>query len=108
MPLALVTLAAFLILVGIKGNYAKVGSQFQQDVMGQGGYFQFLAGILGIAIFFRLIGMPNAGRVFLILVILVYLMQNKNVLSALENLSSNSSGSSTPTASQGTVAQPPQ
>lgn len=96
MPLALVTLAAFLILVGIKGNYAQVGSQFQQDVMGQGGYFQFLAGILGIAIFFRLIGMPNAGRVFLILVILVYLMQNKNVLSALENLSASSG--STPSA----------
>ena len=93
MPLALVTIAVFLILVGIKGNYKDVGQQFESDFMGQGGFFNFLVGIVGIAIFFRLLGLPNAGRVFLILVLLVYFMQNQNVLKAFQNLSAGSSNS---------------
>src|SRR5271166_6466535 len=92
MPLALVILAAFLIMTGITGNYAKVGAQFQSDVMGQGGFISFMEGIIGIAIFFRVIGMPNAGRVFLILVIGVYLLSNQGVLTALQT-AVNSTGS---------------
>ena len=95
MPLALVVLAAFLILTGVKGNYAEVGQQFDTDVAGQGGFFSFLVGILGIAILFRLIGLPNAGKAFLTLVIVVYLLQNANVLKALQNLGATTAKTST-------------
>lgn len=103
MPLALVILAALLIMVGVKGNYAQVGQQFQQDVLGQGGYFRFVAGLIGIAVFFRLIGMPNAGKVFIILVLAAYLMENSNVLTSLQ--SAIGGGSSAGTTSTGSPTQ---
>lgn len=89
MPLALIAIAWLIIMTGINGNYTAVGTAFEQDVLnnGQGGGFlSFLAGIVGIAVFFRVIDMPNAGRVFLVLVILVFVMRNAGVLTALENI----------------------
>src|SRR5271166_231117 len=100
MPLALVALAAMLFIIGVTGNYGTAGALVEDDVMGSPGpgFLQFMIGIIGIGAFFRLLGMPNAGRVFLILVILVYLMKNSNVITALENVTaaaSTGSGSST-------------
>jgi len=100
MPLALIALAAMLFIIGVTGNYATAGALVEDDVMGNPGpgFLQFMIGIIGIGAFFRLIGMPNAGRVFLILVILVYLMKNTNAITALENVTaaaSTGSGSST-------------
>lgn len=90
MPLALIALAWLLVMTGINGNYTNVGNAFEQDVMGQGGsgggFLNFLVGIVGIAVFFRMLGMPNAGRVFLILIIIVFILQNQGVLTALESL----------------------
>lgn len=89
MPLALITIAALLIMTGINGNYQAVGKQFEQDVMGGGqggGFVSFMVGIIGIATFFRVIGMPNAGKVFISLVIIVFLLKNANLLTAIENL----------------------
>ena len=98
MPLALVALAAMLFIIGVTGNYGTAGALVEDDVMGNPGpgFLQFMIGIIGIGAFFRLLGMPNAGRVFLILVILVYLMKNSNVITALENVSNTatSTGSS--------------
>jgi len=91
MPLALIVLAAFLIMTGITGQYAQVGQQFNDDVIGQGGqggFLSYLEGIIGISIFFRIIGMPNAGRIFLILVIVAYLIANQGVLAALQSFAS--------------------
>ena len=96
MPLALVVIAVLLALIGIKGNYAEVGAQFESDVMptgGKGGFLQWMIGITGVAMLFRLIGMPRAGQVFIVLVILAWIMQNKNVLTALQNVSPSISGS---------------
>jgi|SRR5271166_346745 len=106
MPLALVALAAMLFVIGITGNYATAGALVEDDVMGNPGpgFLQFMIGIVGIGAFFRLIGMPNAGRFFLILVILVYLMKNTNAIKALENVSAatTSAGSSTSSAASAT------
>jgi hypothetical protein len=108
MPLALVIIGGFLVLTGIEGNYPDVGAAFNQDVLGQGqtggGFFQFLVGILGIAVFFRLIGMPNAGRIFLVLVLLVYIMENPKVISALESVGPG--GSATTGTTGGAAASP--
>jgi hypothetical protein len=109
MPLALVALAWLLLMTGINGNYTAVGNQFETDVLnnGQGGgFFQFMAGLLGIAVFFRVIGMPNAGRVFLILVLIVFMLENANVLTALQNVGSAtaSTGANQLTAAPGSSA----
>src|SRR5208282_5097297 len=95
MPLALVALAAILFIIGVTGNYATAGALVEDDVLGNPGpgFLQFMIGIIGIGAFFRLIGMPNAGRVFLVLVILVYLMKNTNTITALENVAAGSSAS---------------
>lgn len=87
MPIALIGVAAFMILTAIKGNYAEVGSQFQSDVVGPSGFISFLIGLVGISVFFRLIGLPGAGRFFLALVIVVFLLQNPGVITALETVS---------------------
>lgn len=89
MPLALLAASWLLLMTGINGNYAEVGAQFETDVLnnGQGGGFlAFMAGLVSISVFFRVIGLPNAGRVFLILVLVVFLLQNENVLTALQNI----------------------
>jgi hypothetical protein len=103
MPLALIILAAFLILTGIKGNYAAVGTQFENDVMGSGGFLEFFIGIVGIAAFFRLIDMPNAGKVFLILVLLAYFLENQSVLTSLESLGASMGSTTTTGASTGSA-----
>jgi hypothetical protein len=117
MPLALLAIGALLVLIGLTGKESQLGDAFNQDVMGQGGFLQFAIGLAGIAIFFRLLGMPNAGRFFLVLVLLVFLLQNSNVLTMLENVAAGSqtpgTGTATPGSSPGatpgssTVAQAP-
>lgn len=107
MPIALAALAWLLVMTGINGNYSAVGSQFETDVFNNGksgGFINFMAGILGIAIFFRVIGLPTVGRAFLILALLVFILQNPNVLTALESIGG---GSSTPTASGSTAPTTP-
>lgn len=107
MPLAMVALAWLLIMTGINGNFAQVGNQFQTDVMGGGqggGFLNFIVGIIGIAVFFRIIGMPNAGKVFMGLVLLVFILQNENVLTTLENLGSTAAASTTSTGTAGTAS----
>ena len=99
MPIFLAALGALLIMTSINGQYAQVGAAFEQDVMGNGqggGFLNFIVGIVGIAAFFRLIGMPNAGKVFIVLVILAYMIKNANLLTALESLGSSSSTATTP------------
>jgi hypothetical protein len=101
MPLALLAIAALMIITGLKGNYSAVGNAFNTDVMGangQGGFLSFMLGIVGIAVFFRIIGMPNAGKVFLVLVILVFIMENQNVLTAVQSAITGGTTAATPTA----------
>lgn len=87
MPIALIAMAWLLIMTGINGNYSTVGNQFETDVIGSGGsggFLDFAAGILGIAIFFRVIGLPSVGRVFLILALLAFILRTPNILSLIE------------------------
>ena len=91
MALALVAIAWLLVMTGINGNYTAVGNQMQADFPG---FVNYLAGLIGIAVFFRLIDMPNAGRVFLILVLVAFLMQNTSVLTQLEAIGNGTAANS--------------
>jgi len=103
MPLAFVALAWLLVMTGVNGNYADLSAAFKQDVSGaggQGGFLAFGAGVISIAVFFRLIGMPNAGKVFLFLVILVFVIENNSaILPALESIGGGSAAPATGTPS---------
>ena len=101
MALALVAIAWLLVMTGINGNYTAVGNQMQADFPG---FVNYLAGIIGIAVFFRLIDMPNAGRVFLILVLVAFLMQNTNVLTQLEAVTGSTSANASANATSATSA----
>lgn len=93
MPLAFLALAWLAIMTGIRGDYTQVGQAFSQDVIGangSGGFVSFGAGLIGIALFFRVIGAPNAGKVFIGLVLLVFIIQNPNILTALQNVGGSS------------------
>lgn len=102
MPLAFLALAWLAVMTGINGNYSDVSNAFKQDVTGasgQGGFITFAAGIIGIAVFFRLIGLPSAGKVFLFLVILVFVIENNSqLLPALESIGSSNSSATPATA----------
>lgn len=101
MPLAFLAIAWLTLMTGINGNYTAVGQQMQADFPG---FVGFLAGLIGIALFFRLIDMPNAGRVFLILVLVVYLMEHAGVLTALESLGANAANATATSANSGSSA----
>lgn len=107
MPLAFLALAWLAVMTGINGNYSDVSAAFKQDVTGangQGGFIAFAAGVVSIGVFFRLIGLPSAGKVFLFLVILVYVIENNSqLLPALEAIGSGSTASPTPAAATGIV-----
>lgn len=89
MPLALFLAACLFIAVAIKGNYPQAGALFQQTFFstngGNKGFFVWFASILGIAIIFRIIDAPRAGKAFLALLLVVYFMQNQGVLTSLES-----------------------
>jgi len=110
MPLAFVALAWLLVMTGVNGNYADLSAAFKQDVSGaggQGGFLAFGAGVIGIAVFFRLIGMPNAGKVFLFLVILVFVIENNSaILPALESIGGGSTAPATSGSSPGATGTP--
>jgi hypothetical protein len=109
MPLALVIIAWVLIMTGIKGNYSQVGQQFQADVIGNGtgGFLSFMFGIVGIAAFFRILDLPGAGKVFLGLVLLVYLLQNESVLTTLQTVLASAAPSTAAPAATTTGATTP-
>ena len=98
MPIFLAAVGFLLVMTAINGQYTAVGNAFEQDVLGGGkggGFLNFIVGIIGIAAFFRLIAMPNAGKVFIVLVILAYLLKNANLLMALESIGSPPASAST-------------
>lgn len=104
MPLALVIIAMLAILTGIKGNYQDVGTAFQQDVASKGGFIAWAGAIIGIALLFRMIQAPNAGRLFIALVLISFFLQNTTVISEID---AAITGAPTPTAPPSPTATSP-
>jgi Flp pilus assembly pilin Flp len=96
MPLALIVLATLAFLTAIKGNFVEVGDAFQEDVVD--GFLPMGAGLVGLALVFSVIGAPGAGRVFISLVLIAYLLTNSTAIKSIESqLSSLKSTSKTDT-----------
>jgi Flp pilus assembly pilin Flp len=83
MPLALIVLATLAFLTAIKGNFVEVGEAFQKDVIK--GFLPMGAGLVGLATVFAIIGAPGAGRVFISLVLVSYLLTNSTAIKAIES-----------------------
>ena len=112
MPLALIVIAFLLFMTGIKGNYAQVGTQFNQTFLGtngQQGFFVWFGSILAIAIVFRIIQAPRAGELFIALLMLVYFLKNDGILANIDAAiqgSASSSSVTTPTQNSGVTTTP--
>jgi len=107
MPLALIVIAFLLFMTGIKGNYAQVGTQFNQTFLGtngQQGFFVWFGSILAIAIVFRIIQAPRAGELFIALLMLVYFLKNDGILANIDAaIQGSASSSSVTTPAQNSV-----
>jgi Flp pilus assembly pilin Flp len=83
MPLALIVFATLALLTALKGNFVEVGDAFQKDVVE--GFLPMGAGLVGLALVFSIIGAPGAGRVFISLVLVSYLLTNSTAIKAIES-----------------------
>jgi Flp pilus assembly pilin Flp len=95
MPLALIVLGTLAALTALKGNYDKVGEAFQKDVIE--GFLPMGLGLVGLGVVFSVIGAPNAGRVFISLVLIAYFLTNSTAIKAIEEQVSSLSSTSTAT-----------
>ena len=113
MPLLLIVIGSLLIITGVNGQYAALGANFEQDVLGQGqtggGFLNFMVGLTGLAVVFRLLDMPTAGKIFITLVLIVFIMENQGVLTALENIGQTAAAgpASSATGSSGVASSAP-
>lgn len=95
MPLALLFIGILAVIVAIKGNYAQVAQQLTSDFSGSAGFIPWVAAIVIIAIVGKAANVPNASKMFIALIILVYLFANSSsgsgiwsqIQSALQNVS---------------------
>jgi type III secretory pathway component EscV len=82
-PVALLALAIIFVVTAIKGNQNDVATQFNSDITGSGGFFVWVGALLLIAVGGRLLGVPKAGKVLIILIIAVYVISQNGVFSKL-------------------------
>lgn len=110
MPLALIIVAILLAITGIKGNYQAVGQQFQTTFFtgdqGQAGFASWLGAILGLAIIFRLIQAPGAGKLFISLVLLAFLLNHAGQLQQVEKMAASLATPPTPPTTPTTPTPP--
>jgi hypothetical protein len=110
MPIALIVAAILLAITGIKGNYQAVGTQFQTTFFGgadgQAGFAAWLGAIFGLAIIFRLIQAPGAGKLFISLVLLAFMLNHVQALKGIEGALKGATTPPTP-ATPATPAQVP-
>jgi hypothetical protein len=101
MPLALLVIGALAIITGIKGNQAQVLGQFESDLTGSGGFIYWIAAIVVFAIFGRVAGLSSAAKMFIALILVVYVVAQNGLwaqaTAALAGLSTANAASGTPT-----------
>ena len=80
MQVGFIAIGFLMIIVAIKGNVSEVASQFGKDVTGKGGFLEWVGAILVFALIGRVANTPQAAKLFIALLIVVYLIHTANVL----------------------------
>jgi hypothetical protein len=74
MPLFLLFMGLLAIITAVKGNTADVAKQIQADFSGAGSFWYWIAAILILAVLGRALGVPNAAKMLIGLILAVYLL----------------------------------
>ncbi len=100
MVVALLVIGIILGLAGINGQLPALGAQVKKDLLAQGGqvgFIEWAGAILGVSIITKNLDMPEAGKLFMALIVIVYLLKNEQVITQavteLKGLTSPTGGS---------------
>lgn len=93
MPLVLLILAAMVIVVGLKGNFSAVAHQLDVDLLGEpsangtpagASFLLWIGAILFIAVVGKILNIPTASKLFMVLILCVYLVSNAGVFAQFD------------------------
>lgn len=104
--LSTLIIGILLFITFMKGNYAAVFGQINQDLFGSGsgsGFLVWAAAILAIALLGSILQIPKAAKLFIILIIVVYLIKTPNLWAQLESgITGAQAAAASPTDTSGT------
>jgi hypothetical protein len=84
MPLALLFIGLLLVIVAIKGNYSAVFSQLETDLTGSGNFLVWIFAIMFVAIAGKILELPQAAKLFVTLILVVYVVSNVGIFTKAE------------------------
>jgi hypothetical protein len=74
MPLFLLFMGLLAIITAVKGNTSQVASQIEADFTGAGSFWYWIGAILILAVVGRALGLPEAAKMLIGLILAVYLL----------------------------------
>jgi hypothetical protein len=100
MPFALITVGILIFITAINNTWRQFGSQLYKDLFGaSGGFVYWAAGLVIVGLIGYIPTLKKPSDLFMILIILAMLLQNKGFFGELQQgLQSGSTGSTTPAA----------
>jgi hypothetical protein len=100
MPLALLVIGVLLVVTAIKGsgNISAVATKFETDLTGSGGFIYWIAAIVVLAIVGRVTGATNSVKMFMALVVVVYLVGQQGIWTQFSSAFAGLSAAATPAA----------
>jgi hypothetical protein len=119
MPIAILLFGILMLMTAIKGNQNAVATQLNKDFTGAGGnFFVWVGLIIMLGFIGRVLHIPNAMKLLIALIVLVYLFKQKGIFTQLDQgltgttapaaASSNAVCSDTPVNTSGLAAILPQ
>jgi hypothetical protein len=119
MPIAILLFGILMLMTAIKGNQNAVATQLNKDFTGAGGnFFVWVGLVIMLGFIGRVLHIPNAMKLLIALIVLVYLFKQKGIFTQLDQgltgatapaaASSNAVGSDTPVNTSGLAAILPQ
>lgn len=107
MALALIIFGAAFAVVGIRGTQAQLGSLLASDFTGSGSFVNWIIAIFAVGAIGYYTPLRGASRLFLLLILLVFVLSNRGLFARLQSASSApSEGSAGPATSQVTAVLP--
>ena len=94
MPLLFIGSGLVLILTGVKGNPAQLWNLIEGDFSGPNNYVYWTVSILALGALGYIQQLKSLSRLFLVLVVIVLLLDNKGFFAQLQSFINSTSGNS--------------
>lgn len=110
MPLALIAIGILAVVVAMSGQQNAFATQLGKDFSGSGSFFYWIAAIAILAVLGKVANVPNASKLFIALIVVVYLLSNSSGGNSIFTQLTNALANFTPSqpASTGQVGAPAQ